>query len=237
MSTPTLSKRATRELFRLQKEVEALIDDRGHRSIPQSTRKLIDARLAEMSNIRKSGRTGDEIREEIVDEMSREQEKRDAQIEHAHQQCFKKFLRGATESELRANSDLLAGQQGITWTQGPAGGFLVPQEFADGVVQGMSQYDPLLDPDVVTIMPSKDFSLRAYPVPGWDLSTFAAVKLNEAGQQVDVSGQGPPNIALPAASTSVLQSYTYRATLAASLEFEDDQESFNSVMAAINASS
>lgn len=119
-----------------------------------------------------------------------------------------------TLQEFRANTDMLAGQQSITYSAGTQGGYLVPQEFADGLVLGMAQYDPLLDEDVVTLLRSKDFSLRPYPIPGWDMTTFAASLVGEGAHQ----GPGAP----PNTSQKQLKSYTFRATLDATLEFEQD---------------
>src|ERR1700722_16291202 len=81
--------------------------------------------------------------------------------------------------EMRAVSPLEAGTQSILSTQGLEGGYLVPQEFQDEVTFGMAQYDPLLNKDIVSLLESKDQSLRPYTIPGWDMSTFAAVKVAE----------------------------------------------------------
>lgn len=130
------------------------------------------------------------------------------------QRWLKAFLRGhELPLEVRDN-DILAGKQTISYTQGAAGGFLVPQEIHDEVLLGLAQYDPLLDPDVVTVVPSKGFDLNPYTVPGWDLSAFAAAKVSEGAQQ------NP--LAVPTVSGKLINSYTYRATLAATFEFEDD---------------
>ncbi len=115
--------------------------------------------------------------------------------------------------EARGN-DVLAGTQAITYSQGAAGGYLVPQEMHDRLVLGLAQWDPFLDADVVTLVPSEGFDLRPYTIPGWDLSTFAAVKVSEGSQQ-------NPQV-VPSASATLLNSYTYRATLDASFEFEQD---------------
>ena len=117
-------------------------------------------------------------------------------------------------SEERANTDMLAGQQSITYSAATAGGTLVPTEFANAVVIAAAQYDPLLDADVVSLNQSRNFQLRPWLVPGWDLTTFAAVRIAEGAQQTP---QAPPNTA-----QAVLNSFTYRASLDASIEFEED---------------
>lgn len=124
-----------------------------------------------------------------------------------------------TNKEMRA-ADMQAGAQTIAWTQGAEGGFLVPQEFHSEVILGMAQFDPLLDSNVVTLIPSPDFSLRPYTIPGWDLSTFAAQQVSEGSQQ---TGQTPPTV-----SGKILNSYKYKASLPLSIELEED--AFESIM-------
>jgi HK97 family phage major capsid protein len=111
-------------------------------------------------------------------------------------------------------TDILAGNQSFTYTQGVLGGFAVPTEFHDDVVKGVAQIDPLLDDKVVTIIRSKNFALRPYKVPGWDLSTFAATRVGESTQQ------NPQTV--PTVSNAQLNGYTYSAALDASFEFEED---------------
>ena len=115
--------------------------------------------------------------------------------------------------EYRA-TDMLAGTQSISYTQGAEGGYLVPQEFHDELILGISQVDPFLDENAVTLLESATFSLKPYTVPGWDLSAYAAAQVNEGSQQ------NPQTV--PTAAKSALGSYTFRATLDASLELEDD---------------
>lgn len=111
--------------------------------------------------------------------------------------------------------DLLAGTQTISYTQGAAGGFTVPSEFADEILLGAAQVDPLLDKNCVNLTKSKGYALRPYPVPAWDLSTYAAVRQGEASQHNTDT--------LPSASSRVLTGYTYAASLGASFELEDDE--------------
>jgi HK97 family phage major capsid protein len=90
----------------------------------------------------------------------------------------------------------------------------------------MAQYDPLLADDVSTVIHSPNFSLRPYKIPAWDLSTFAAVKVAETAQQTPLT--------VPTATDAQLNSYTYRATLDASFELEEDdfQPTINQMAAA-----
>jgi len=125
----------------------------------------------------------------------------------------KRFWR-AMEAGRELRGDLLAGTQSISYTQGASGGFAVPQEFADEILIGAAQVDPLLDKNVVGLTKSKGFSLNPYPVPAWDLSQFAASRQGEAQQHLSDT--------VPPAATRQLEGYTYAASLGASFELEDD---------------
>lgn len=116
-------------------------------------------------------------------------------------------------AEYRA-ADLEAGTQTLSYTAGNEGGFLVPQEFHDQLVLGLSANDPFLDPTVVTLRQSSTFKLRPYVVPGWDLSTFAATKVGESNQRTAQT--------VPPAAKANLNNYTYAASLSATLELEED---------------
>jgi HK97 family phage major capsid protein len=106
------------------------------------------------------------------------------------------------------------GSQTLSYTQGAEGGYLVPQEFNDSVVYGMAQFDPLLNKDAVTLIESDSFALPPFTIPGWDLSTFAAVKIAEGAQQ---NGQTPPTV-----SGVILNAYKYKASLPVTMELEED---------------
>lgn len=128
---------------------------------------------------------------------------------------FNAFMKGGAVPESpEQRAAMLAGSQTITYTQGAAGGFLVPTEFNDALVYGLAQVDPLFDKNAVTFIKSKGFALRPFKAPAWDLSTIIATKVTEANQQADGAVQ--------AVATQQLNSFTYRTTLAASFEFEED---------------
>lgn len=116
-----------------------------------------------------------------------------------------------TLREIRG-TDMLAGTQSITYTPGTSGGFLVPQEFEADIIQGMAQFDPLLDKRLVNLLTTK--TGRPLTYPGWDLSTIAATLVAEGVQQ------NPGSV--PATLGIALGAYTFRASLDASIELEDD---------------
>lgn len=117
--------------------------------------------------------------------------------------------------EGRTSVDGQAGQQTVSWTQGVQGGYLVPIEFVDALFLGMALVDPLVNPDVVTIIERK--TNRPLVIPSWDLSTFKAVKKAEAATQTRKD--------FPTAKNDKIgggDKYTYVAQVAASFELEDD---------------
>lgn len=119
---------------------------------------------------------------------------------------------GEVPEELRTAVTGITGAQTITWTQGVAGGYFVPTEFYDELIVGMALVDPLLNPAVTTVVAGRN--ARPLFVPSWDLTTFSAQKVTEA------SAQGQQSF--PSAKNSKLGGFTYRAELAASFEFEED---------------
>lgn len=127
---------------------------------------------------------------------------------------FSAMIRGEQPAVEQRGTDMLAGSQSIAYTQGNVGGFLVPQEFHDEVVLGLSQNDPFLNGDVVTLIESDTYALRPYPIPGWDLSGFTAVQIAEGAQQ------NPGTV--PTVASTQLGAYSFKASLDASFELEQD---------------
>jgi HK97 family phage major capsid protein len=130
---------------------------------------------------------------------------------------------GASEEQLRnmaagiakgavETREAEAGSQTITYTQQLLGGTLVPNEFAEDVILGEAQYDPLLDSDYVRMVRTQ--GARPFTMPGWDLSTFAASRISEGARQTGYN--------IPTVAGKKLGGYTYRASLAASYELEED---------------
>lgn len=109
---------------------------------------------------------------------------------------------------------LSEGTQSITWSQQAEGGALVPHEFYDQLVLGMAQFDPLLDKNIVTVIESGSGALPPFTIPGWDLSTYAAVMVAEGVQ-------APPQVP-PTVSGTILNGYKFKCDLPISLELEED---------------
>jgi HK97 family phage major capsid protein len=138
----------------------------------------------------------------------------------AEMRAFCEFL---SDGEVRKETrDMLEGTQGyVSWTQGASGGYLVPQEYQEEVLEGMAQFDPLLDEENVKL----DVSLGEGPldqldrrlptrVVGWDLSTISAALISEGSQSTLVNQ--------PAIASDTLENYVFRAILRGSFAFEQD---------------
>lgn len=192
-----ISPEAREELFKIHRRATDIL---GQSVVTASDRKKVDLLFAQMASIRDTGF---------------------GPTEAAHRDLFKKFLRGqnfaAIEAEIRSN-DFLAGNATVSYTDGSKGGFLVPQTFQKSVSEGLATVDPLLDPKVANVIFSPDFRLQPLQIPGWDLSTIAAIQVAEAAQHnSDVT---------PGTEQKLLNHWTYRLSLGASTEWEEDQSAF-----------
>jgi HK97 family phage major capsid protein len=122
---------------------------------------------------------------------------------------------GAELPERRDDPNALqSGQQTPTYSQGPFGGYIVPQEFHNDILLGLTENDPLFDENLVTVIKSNNFALKPLTVPAWDLSTYIAYQNDEGNQFV-----GDP---VPTVSGHTFGGYSFAAAIDASLEFEED---------------
>lgn len=214
----SLSPAALREMFALQQQAKQLL---SQSTVTRSDSKKADLLIARISTIKQTGLASDEIRNQLVDELGRE-----INDDPEHRKLFRDYLRGVDDSEIqRRATNLLAGTQAVTYTQGAAGGFLVPVSFQQKVTEGLAATDPLLDSSVVDLVQESGFTLPPLTVPGWDLSAATAVKVGEATQQ---NAQ-----VIPAIDSKMLNKFTYRASLAASFEFEQDAKGYGDAYAAM----
>ena len=100
------------------------------------------------------------------------------------------------------------------------------------VAEGEAQFDPLLNPNVVTLIQEKRFFSRPIQVPGWDLSTIAAQNVYETNQQAGSGDQNPGNTD-PVFSGKLLNRWTYRTTLRVSFEWEEDEAAYGRALKAM----
>ena len=115
-----------------------------------------------------------------------------------------------SEAEVRANE---AGQQPITYTQGAAGGYFVPQGFSERAFWSMRQYDQIFDPLFSNIVETETGSNMPFPMI--DDVTNSSVQVSESAQssEVDVANFG----------STQLNAYSFRSkVVAVSLELLQD---------------
>ena len=188
--------------------------------------KRSDALVARLAALRDTGITDGDYQRIAAEEWGRKIAEPERRAQEAHEKLFEGFLRGKPDEELRGlpgTPSLLAGTQAVAFTAGPQGGVLVPAKFQQSVTLGLAATDPLLDAKVCDVIQENDFRLPPLQIPGWDLSTITATKVDEAAQHnAD---------AVPSADNKLLNKFTYRVSLGASLEFEDDERAFARLMA------
>jgi len=215
---------ALREIHALQNQASQILNQR---SVSRADGKRADLLLSKIAGIRQAGCSSDEQRQKLANELGREIGRVPVDFDNTspelrkHEDIFKRFLAGAPDAELekevRATS-FLAGSQTLILSSGPEGGVLVPFSFCQKVAEGRAAVDPLFNENVVTLVQESAFTLPPMQIPGWDLSTIKAVKVTETSQHnADV---------IPAINSDLLNRFTYRATLAGSVEFDEDAKAY-----------
>jgi len=177
-------------------------------------RKKADVLLQRINSIRQIGLSTEEMRGRYIEALG--EEIIPALDPQKYKRAWLRYLRDGVEEEFR---DFLAGSQSITWTQGAAGGFTVPQLWEGVIYETLAQVDPLLDPTVCDFRVSDKPGLGPCNIMAWDLSQIAATVPGEAQQQTSLTIPSPKSILLKSA-------LTYRTTLGMSLEFEEDSALF-----------
>jgi HK97 family phage major capsid protein len=219
------------EVHVLQNQASQILNQR---SVSRADTKRADLLLSKIAGIRQAGCSTDEQRQKLANELGREMGKEavdfdnTAPEERAHENIFKRFLAGAPDAELEKEvraTTFLAGSQTSVFSSGATGGVLVPFSFCQKVAEGRAAFDPLFDENVVTLIQERNYTLPPMQIPGWDLSTISAVKVTEAAQHnADV---------IPALNSPLLNRFTYRTTLAGSVEFDEDAKAYGSTDAAM----
>lgn len=223
---------ALREIQLLQTEANNILKQKN---VTRADGKRADILIAKIANIRQAGLSSDEVRQQLANQIGREIGVKPTEFSTAtpeqrmHEQIFRGFLSGKPdvelEQELRTSTTALAGQQTPVFSSGTAGGVLVPISFSQKVAEGRAAIDPLLDETVVTLIQEPTFTLPPLSIPGWDLSTITAVKVGEAVQHAaDI---------VPAINSDILNKFTYRCTLAGTIEWETDEQAYGDAQAAL----
>jgi HK97 family phage major capsid protein len=217
----SLSTAAIREIHQLQTEAEQIL---SASSVTRAQQKRADVIISKISSIRATGQSSDELNRVLATEIGREigntPNFRAAKSPEAR--AYTRWLKGASAEsvakELRTGINVfLTNPQTpptIGHDVGDLGGFLVPMEYSDAIVEGMKLADPLLDDSVVTVIREKDFSLRPLQIPGWDLSGVAAVMVGENVRETAAT--------IPTLNQPLLNKFCYRTAFDMSMEFEED---------------
>jgi HK97 family phage major capsid protein len=218
-----LSPNAMCEIRRLKGEIDTLL---AKPNVTRADGKRADMLIAQISAIKEAGITDLDAMRARVDEIGATISAEQRRAVEAHEQIFRSFMTGAKDDDIKSQieqrgTDLLAGQQTISFTAGSQGGFLVPESFRKNVELGMAQADPLLDSNVATVIHEPSLALKPLQLPGWDLSTISASRVSEAVQHTAD--------AVPQVNQDLLNAYAYRLSIGASMEFEQDV--FDSAMA------
>jgi HK97 family phage major capsid protein len=205
-----ISVSAQREILALNKECEQITS----KPLTAESRKRFDYNLAKISLLR-SGQLSDEVRNAQADELAAEfgfdrvDRSEEARTKRAGIESFRAYV---AHGEFRT----YAGMNTVT---GANGGYLLPVEFERTLLQGMAQYDDLLNPANVRVIPTQKG--RSLSLPSIDLSTISAAIVTQNTQQLPVAN--------PTVATNALGGYTYKTNpIAVTMELE--QDSFESTM-------
>jgi HK97 family phage major capsid protein len=214
-----MSPQAMLEAYRFQQEATRIA---SQSVVTRSDAKKIDTLLARIANLKQIGFSTDEMRRALGDEIGKEI----GVDQKAHEKFFRDFLKGHPDSELEQRATVfVSGQNTPIFSAGPQGGVLVPVRFQQAVNEGLAATDPLLDESIVGLVREDGFKLPPMTVPGFDLSTIEAVNVAETIQQNAQT--------IPVIDSKMLNRYTYRVSLAASIEFEDDARAYGSAESAM----
>lgn len=219
-----ISRKCALEIHEISADIDKIL---ANPTMTQEQRKRADLLLAKIKNLRELGVSTEEMQNELTLAHHEKVGKDLGVVTSAEQQrmearAFNRFLRGASAAEIRT---MLAGAQTISYTEGASGGFVVPATFGKKVFEGLSQVDPLLEPGIVTLVDETGFALPPQILPAWDLSTFTAANILEGNQQNEQTA--------PLADVGMTNSHTYRCSLAASFEWEEDSAAYGRALDAM----
>jgi HK97 family phage major capsid protein len=212
----SISNQALLEINELQSKAERL--SRGS----ASDRAQATALLGRIKSIRTIGLSSDEMRVRYCEALAGELGAgRDKQNDAEYRKLFDRYITGDLAEGSPEFRDFSAGTQSILYTQGAAGGYLIPFAYDPAVREAMSQVDEILDPDVTDFSMTSGPFLQPQQVSGYDLSTVSGQLVGEAAQQ---TAQVVPAVA----GATLRSNLIFRATFGATLEAETDIPDFAS---------
>jgi HK97 family phage major capsid protein len=203
----SLSKRCILEIAETSDKAERL--SRGG-AADRATALVLTQRVA---TLRQVGISSDEARELYADALCESLAPPKNAEPKDYRNRFDRYIAAKIdEVEFR---DWLSGQQSITYTAGPAGGYFIPLAYDSTLREAMAQTDPVLSEDVCDFSMSENESLQPEQISGYDLSTVSASLVGETVQQAAQT--------IPAVLGATLQANkVFKCSFAASLESESD---------------
>jgi len=208
-----LSISAQMELRAAQQEAEGISTKPAAQLTPQDKRRF-DFLMSQISLL-KSGALSDETRMASADAPADEfgfaktDRTEQARTKNAGLQSFREYM---SRGEFRTYS-------AMNTVTGANGGYLLPVEFERILLQGMAQYDDLLNPDNVRVIPTQNG--HTLSLPSIDLSTITSAIVTQNTQQAPVAN--------PVIASNSFGGFSYKTDpLAVTLELE--QDSFESTM-------
>jgi HK97 family phage major capsid protein len=208
-----LSISAQMELRAAQQEAEGISTKPAAQLTPQDKRRF-DFLMSQISLL-KSGALSDETRYASADLLAEEfgfkkgDRTEQVRTKNAGLQSFREYC---ATGEFRTYS-------AMNTVTGANGGYLLPVEFERILLQGMAQYDDLMNPENVRVIPTENG--HTLSLPSIDLSTITSAIVSQNTQQAPVAN--------PTAATNSFGGFSYKTNpCAVTLELE--QDSFESTM-------
>jgi HK97 family phage major capsid protein len=205
-----ISVSAQQEIMDLNRQCEEITN----KPLTPESRKKFELNLSKISLL-KSGQLSDEVRMNRADELAQEfgfnkvDRSEESRTKRASLESFRAYV---STGEFRTYS-------AMNTVTGSNGGYLLPVEFERILLQGMAQFDDLLNPDNVRVIPTKTGTNIS--VPSIDLSTITSVIVSQNTQQLPVSN--------PTVSNNTFVGYSYKTNpIAVTTQLEDD--AFESTM-------
>lgn len=202
-----LSIAVQQEIRAAQQEAEGISMKPAAQLTPQDKRRF-DFLMSQISLL-KSGALDDSVRFASADALAAEfgfkktDRTEEARTKNAGLESLRAYV---SNGEFRTYS-------AMNTVTGANGGYLLPVEFERILVQGMAQYDPLMDAENVRVIPSEDG--RTLSLPSIDLSTITSTLVSQNTQQAPVAN--------PTAASNTFGGFSYRTNpIAVTLELEQD---------------
>jgi HK97 family phage major capsid protein len=195
-------------------ELTRLCDEITKKPLTPESRKKFELNLSKISLL-KSGQLSDEVRMAQADALATEfgfkkiGRTEEVRTQRAGLESFRVYM---SRGEFRTYS-------AMNTVTGTNGGYLLPVEFERILLQGMAQYDDLMNPDNVRVIPTENG--HTLSLPSIDLSTITSTIVSQNTQQAPVAN--------PTAASNNFGGFSYRTNPCA-VTMELEMDSFESTM-------